>query len=165
MRPDKAPSKEGDKLASIEFATDLNPKIVEEDDPEAKLSNEILGELVEDKLTIEFGEIVGLFLSLRTILAPLGLIGTLLVVDLDARLMVLEVLLILVKSREDFSALSPEWLTKFKEGFRDWVKLTLEGPALNFFNDVNDFWQTTLPAKAKCTDKRSLESEPMSLHH
>lgn len=123
------------------MATDLKPKIVEVDDPEATLSNEVLGEAVKDRLTLDFEEIAGLFLSLQTILAPLGLIDVLLEIGPAERLMVLEVLFILVKSWEAFFALSPKLLTKFNEGFRDWddLKLRLEGPALIFFNEVNDF--------------------------
>lgn len=138
------PSNNGDdELTSV-------AKRVGDDDPAATLSKELLGEVLEDNLTAEFGNIAGSLAFLRIIIPPV-LVDAFLVIDPDeeGQLIVLDVLVIPDIFKGDFS-LSDELLTNFKVDFDDWkdLELPLEGPSFIFFEMTLDLCINTLPAKS-----------------
>ncbi|RWW35108.1 hypothetical protein GW17_00000088 [Ensete ventricosum] len=125
--------------ASMLSISGLTAEKVDEDDPEATLSKELLGEAIEDDLTEEFGDIAVLLLVFLLILDPLVLMDALLVIDPDKeRLIALEVLLdlvVVVVSEGDLRAVSLELSTNFGE------------PPFIFLETTADFRVTALPAK------------------
>lgn len=136
------PPNDGDEeLASVQSADGLRAKMVDDDDAEATLSKELLGETFEDELTTDFGESPELFLLLLTIFVPLVLKETLLVIGPDEERSMALLLLILVISRGDVRTFSARMLTKFTLVLGDWEDFEVmpQDPAFIFLETTTDF--------------------------